>query len=61
MTQVNVFEGFAKNEETGYDEYTATGSIILIQVDETGTIEVPEGWFIEIHEPAHISLTLVAE
>lgn len=58
MTQVNVYEGFARNEETGYDEYTNTGDIKLIDSGATAAIEVPEGWFIEIHEPAHISLTL---
>lgn len=57
MTQVNVYEGFAKNEETGYDEYTNTGDIIRLDINGEGEIEVPEGWFIEIHEPTHISLT----
>lgn len=61
MTQVNVYEGFARNNETGYDEYTATGDIKLIDSGETATIEVPEGWFIEIQEPTHISLTLTTE
>lgn len=55
-TGVFVYEGFAKNEETGYDEYTNTGDILQLDVDGTGEIEVPEGWFIEIHEPTHISL-----
>lgn len=61
MTQVNVYEGFARNDETGYDEYTATGDIKLIDSGKTDTIEVPDGWFIEIQEPAHISLTLTTE
>lgn len=61
MTQVSVYEGFTKNEETGYDEYTEIGSTVLIDVEKTNTIEVPEGWLIEIHEPTHISLTLVSE
>ena len=55
-TQVSVYEGFAKNDETGYDEYTNTGDIVLLDVDGTDEIEIPEGWFIEIHEPTHISL-----
>lgn len=59
MTQVNVYEGFSKNEETGYDEYTNTGDIKLIDVEKTATITVPDGWFIEIQEPAHVSLTLI--
>ncbi len=56
MTQISVYEGFTKNEETGYDEYTTAGSIVLLDTDSTNTIEVPDGWFIEIQEPAHISL-----
>ena len=56
-TQVNVYEGFAKNSETGYDEYTNTGDIIVLEVNGEGEIEVPDGWYIEIHEPTHISLT----
>ena len=56
-TQITVYEGFAKNTETGYDEYTNTGDIVLLNADESGEIEVPDGWFIEIQEPAHISLT----
>lgn len=56
-TQVNVYGGFAKNNETGYDDYTEIGDIITLNVNEEGEIEVPDGWFIEIHEPTHISLT----
>lgn len=56
FTQVSVYEGFAKNSETGYDEYTKTGSIVRINVGDEAEIEVPDGWFIEIHKPAHISL-----
>lgn len=58
MTQVNVYEGFAKNEESGYDEYTSTGDILMLDSEQSDTLEVPEGWFIEIQEPTHISLTL---
>ena len=59
MNQINVYEGFAKNKDTGYDEYTNSGDFKLLNSGETATIEVPDGWFIEIHEPAHFSLTLV--
>ncbi len=59
MTQVNVYEGFVKNEDTGYDEYTNTGDVKLIDVAKTDTITVPDGWFIEIQEPAKIKLLLV--
>lgn len=59
MTQISVYEGFAKNEETGYYEYTNTGDIVLLDVGEKATINITEGWFIEIQEPAHISLTPV--
>jgi len=57
MTQATVYENFAKNKETGYDEYTDTGDISLLDKGEIGEIKVPEGWFIEIHEPSHILLT----
>lgn len=55
-TQVSVYEGFKKSDN-GYDEYTSAGDAIMLKVDETGTINVPNGWFIEIHEPTHIALT----
>lgn len=58
MTQISVYEGFSENTETGYDEYTSTGDIVLLDTEKTDTIKIPEGWFIEIQEPAHISLTL---
>ncbi len=58
-TQVSVYEGYKKNEETGYDEYTKTGDIIVLEKNgATGEIEVPEGWFVEIHKPTHISLSI---
>ncbi len=56
MTQVTVYKGFERNPDTGYDEYTDSGDVILINPGEEGAIEVPDGWFIEIHEPTHISL-----
>lgn len=56
MAQVSVYEGFAKNEETGYDEYTNAGDIVLLDAGKEDSIEIPDGWFIEIQEPAHISL-----
>ena len=56
-TQVSVYGGYTKNNETGYDEYTETGSVVVLNPDSTDTIEVPNGWFIEIAEPTHISLT----
>lgn len=55
-TQVSVYEGVQKGDN-GYDEYTNTGDILMLDVGETGELTVPEGWFIEIHEPTHISLT----
>ncbi len=55
-TQVSVYEGFEKNSETGYDEYTNTGDIVVLDVNAEDEIEVPDGWFIEIHG-AHILLT----
>lgn len=58
MTQVSVYEGFAKNEESGYDEYTASGDILMLDAEQSDTLEIPDGWFIEIQEPTHISLTL---
>lgn len=58
MTQVSVYEGFAKNEESGYDEYTNAGNVVLLDIGKEAPIEIPDGWFIEIQEPAHISLIL---
>ena len=52
-----MYGGYTKNNETGYDEYTETGSVVVLNPDSTDTIEVPNGWFIEIAEPTHISLT----
>ena len=34
------------------------GDIVMLDTGNTDIIEVPAGWFIEIQEPAHISLTL---
>ena len=56
--QVSVYEGFAKNEETGYDEYTNAGDVIHLDADEEKVIDVPDGWFVEIQEPAHLSFTV---
>lgn len=56
MTQVSVYGGFARDESTGYDDYTEIGDTPTIDVNQTATITVPEGWFIEIHEPTHITL-----
>ena len=53
---INVYEGFEKNEETGYDEYTDAKDTVRLEVNGEDEIEVPEGWFIEIHG-AHILLT----
>lgn len=58
MTQVTVYEGFSRNEETGYDDYTNIGDALTLDIGKTDTIEIPDGWFIEIHEPAHITLLL---
>ena len=55
-TQVNVYEGVRKGDN-GYDEYTNTGDILMLDAGQTGELKVPEGWFIEIQEPTHISLT----
>lgn len=57
MTQVTVYEGITSNSETGYDEYTSVGDVKMIDKGATADIEVPDGWFIEIHEPTHIKLT----
>ncbi|HFI0272286.1 TPA: hypothetical protein ACGO2R_000128 [Streptococcus suis] len=54
-SQLNVYEGFKRDETTGYDDYT-NGQSILLKVDETGTINIPEGWFVEIHEPSQFEL-----
>lgn len=56
-TQVTVYEGFALNKDTGYDEYTNTGDVVLINKGESKDINVPDGWYIEVAEPTHIKLT----
>ena len=55
-TQVNVYEGFKRDDSTGYDDYTDGNSTPMFDVDETVDINVPDGWFIEIHEPTKIEL-----
>lgn len=56
LTQVNVHSGI-KKDANGFDVYTGTGDIVTIDRGEIGYINVPKGWFIEIREPSHISLT----
>ena len=58
LTQVSVYKSYEKNEETGYDEYTEIGDILMLDVGASDTIEIPEGWFVEIQEPAKISLVI---
>ena len=55
-TQVSVYAGTQKGEN-GYDEYTEVGDVVVIEANATNEVTVPEGWFIEIQEPAHIKLT----
>lgn len=55
--QVMVYEGFKRNDETGYDDYTNMGDVKRIEVGKKDTIEVPSGWFVEIHEPVKLELT----
>ncbi|MGT2812567.1 hypothetical protein [Streptococcus minor] len=54
--QITVYEGFTRDESTGYDNYTASGDAKLIDKGAKDTITVPENWFVEIHEPAKFSL-----
>jgi len=55
-TQVSVYGGFERDETTGYDNYTEVGDTPRLEVNESVDINVPEGWFIEIHEPTIIEL-----
>ncbi len=57
LAQVNAYEGYVYNEEEGFTEALDGANIIMLKPNETGTINVPEGWFIEIHEPTEIELT----
>lgn len=57
VTQVSVYSGFHRDETTGYDDYDDVGDTPRIEVNETADINVPDGWFIEIHEPTKIELT----
>ena len=54
--QVSVYAGTRKGDN-GYDEYTETGDVVQLGAGDTAEITVPDGWFVEIQEPAHISLT----
>lgn len=54
--QVNVYEGITRNWETELDEYTATGDVLRLDVGDSGEITVPDGWFIELHEPDKVWL-----
>ncbi|MDD5806976.1 MAG: hypothetical protein PUD02_06570 [Eggerthellales bacterium] len=58
-TQVTVYKGVKKGDN-GYDEYTKTGDIVMLDPDQTDDINIPDGWFIEIQEPTHIELTAKA-
>ena len=49
--QVSVYEGIQRDFETGFDEYSATGDVLRLEVGESGEIAIPDGWFVEIHEP----------
>ena len=51
-----ILKGMGIDESTGYDDYTNVGDTPTIDVDQTADINVPDGWFIEIHEPAVIEL-----
>ena len=53
--QVSVYEGI-RGTEDGWDEYTNVGDVVVLDAGQMGDITVPDGWFIEIQEPAHIVL-----
>lgn len=55
-TQASVYKGVIRNEETGFDEYSASGDVAWMDVGGSKEITVPEGWFIGIHEPTKITL-----
>lgn len=56
-TQVSVYEGVATNED-GWEEPANVGDIILLDAGQTGSITVPDGYYVDIIEPAHIELVL---
>ena len=53
-----MYEGITKGDN-GYDEYTNTGDIAVINANETAEIDIYDGWFVEVHEPTHIVLSLL--
>ncbi len=55
--QVSIYEGIAKDESSGYDDYTNVGDVALIDAGDSAEMHVPDGWFIEIQAPAHIELS----
>ena len=55
-TQASVYEGVQTNED-GWEEPANTGDILMLDAGQTGDLNVPDGWYIEIQEPTHIELT----
>ena len=57
-TQISVYDpdGLRKTEE-GWEEFAIFGDILLLAVGESGSVTIPDGWFIELHEPARLTLT----
>ena len=60
-TQVSVYEGIQRNFETGFDEYSATGGALRLEVGESGEITIPDGWFAEIHEPTKAAFVRIGD
>ena len=59
--QVSVYEGILRNFETGFDEYSATGGALRLEVGESGEIAIPDGWFVEIHEPTKAAFVRIGD
>lgn len=59
--QVNVYEGMKVNED-GWEEPAniAEGTPLVLDKGQTGTITVPDGYYIDIIEPDTITLTPIA-
>ena len=59
--QVSVYEGIQWNAETGFDEYSADGGALRLEVGESGEITIPDGWFVEIREPDKAAFVRISD
>lgn len=59
MSQINVCSIETKVTEEGWEEPAKINDVVLLDVGKSGTIVVPDGYYIEIQEPSHFTLVKV--